>query len=177
MASRSNLSPSSNQKNSKGKKTKILEEEFFLTTSPNRHRLPETTYEIDYPPKAVEFSTSAKKKDGDQQNKLLSTIEYLNMDGPGLKDSVYKVDYDEKPLQATKNFSPSKTYSPSKVKFDERTTNQQDYDAKPLPEKVKSSIKQEYKPSGAFSEDTTHRTDFNEKPIEPRKSFSPNRGY
>jgi hypothetical protein len=70
---------------------------------------------------------------------MLTTQEFLNMDrnqgGNAVNDgTVYKQDYDEKPLTKTQNFSPQRTYSPS-GKFRGETTNHHDYDRKPLPER------------------------------------------
>lgn len=94
------------------------------------------------------------------------------MDGPVQRDSVYKIDYNEKPIQKTQNFSPSKDYSPSRNKFEERTTNQIDYDEKPIHKAQNFSPSKEYSPSKVrFEETTTNQIDYEPKPL-PEKIAS-----
>lgn len=106
--------------------------------SPSRGKLGQSTYDRDYTPKRAE--RSAENGDGfghAMKDRMLTTQEFLNMDKNPEKmndETVYKQDYDKKPLQKSKNFSPQRTYSPS-GKFRGETTNQHDYDRKPLPER------------------------------------------
>jgi hypothetical protein len=68
--------------------------------SPNRrNNFGESTYDHDYTPKAADRDGGQNASFGNQ-DRMLTTQEFLQMDGknPQMKNSVYKNDYDQKPL-------------------------------------------------------------------------------
>lgn len=74
MSSKPLKSQGKGQNKTKGSKISKLEQGFVATASPNRHRLAQSTYEVDYSPKAVEIPEPAKKIAAPApKNRLLST--------------------------------------------------------------------------------------------------------